>query len=273
MLASRQARACPRSTRRRRGRASSWRSRTFRRSGRCSTTRTRHRSTGLVHSHESRHGRGARQAAVASRSAGSCSTSLSTTSSSARTTRKLIGSARDGGRGVVVHLDVGRTIAELPLPGLPHLGSGISWDRGGRRVMATPHLQEGAVSVVDLETWQVVKRIATLGPGFFMRSHENSPYVWVDVLLRPAAATPCTSSTSSRSRSCERCARRRARPLRTSSSPATAGTPWSASGKRTARSSSTTPLTLQEVKRLPMSKPSGKYNVWNKISREEGTSH
>ena len=31
--------------------------------------------------------------------------------------------------------------------------------------------------------------------------------------------------------------------------------------------------TLQEIKRLPMRKPVGKYNVWNKISREEGTSH
>ncbi|HET6789907.1 MAG TPA: cytochrome D1 domain-containing protein, partial [Aquabacterium sp.] len=30
---------------------------------------------------------------------------------------------------------------------------------------------------------------------------------------------------------------------------------------------------LKEVKRLPMSKPVGKYNVWNKISRSEGTSH
>ena len=30
---------------------------------------------------------------------------------------------------------------------------------------------------------------------------------------------------------------------------------------------------LQEVKRLPMNKPSGKYNVWNKITRSDGTSH
>ena len=31
--------------------------------------------------------------------------------------------------------------------------------------------------------------------------------------------------------------------------------------------------TLQEVKRLPMKKPVGKYNVWNKINKSEGTSH
>ncbi len=31
--------------------------------------------------------------------------------------------------------------------------------------------------------------------------------------------------------------------------------------------------TLDEIKRLPMNKPSGKYNVYNKISRSTGTSH
>jgi hypothetical protein len=31
--------------------------------------------------------------------------------------------------------------------------------------------------------------------------------------------------------------------------------------------------TLQERKRLPMVKPSGKYNVSNKINRSAGTSH
>jgi hypothetical protein len=31
--------------------------------------------------------------------------------------------------------------------------------------------------------------------------------------------------------------------------------------------------TLVEVKRIPMNKPVGKYNVWNKITRSAGTSH
>jgi hypothetical protein len=31
--------------------------------------------------------------------------------------------------------------------------------------------------------------------------------------------------------------------------------------------------TLQEVKRIPMVKPSGKYNVYNKTTRSAGTSH
>jgi len=31
--------------------------------------------------------------------------------------------------------------------------------------------------------------------------------------------------------------------------------------------------TFSEVKRIPMSRPSGKYNVWNKINFSDGTSH
>ena len=31
--------------------------------------------------------------------------------------------------------------------------------------------------------------------------------------------------------------------------------------------------TFKEVKRIPMRKPVGKYNVYNKITRSEGTSH
>jgi hypothetical protein len=31
--------------------------------------------------------------------------------------------------------------------------------------------------------------------------------------------------------------------------------------------------TFAEVKRIPMSRPSGKYNVWNKINFSDGTNH
>src|SRR5690606_14944238 len=82
--------------------------------------------------------------------------------------RQVVGASRDGRRGQVVHLDVRRAIASLELPGMPHLGSGITWARGGARVMATPNLREGVVTVVDVASWKPVKAIATPGPGFFL---------------------------------------------------------------------------------------------------------
>ncbi len=99
--------------------------------------------------------------------------------------RNLVGAARDGGKGVVVNLIVGREVAELPLPGMPHLGSGISWMRDGRRVMATPHLKEGQLSIIGVDDWSIVATIKTDGPGFFLRSHETTPYVWADVFFGP----------------------------------------------------------------------------------------
>ena len=98
----------------------------------------------------------------------------------------VVGASREG-RGQVVNLDVRRAIAALDLPGMPHLGSGISWLRDGRRVVASTNLKDAQVSVIDMQSWQTVATIPTLGPGFFLRSHENSPYAWVDSMMSPGA--------------------------------------------------------------------------------------
>ncbi len=95
--------------------------------------------------------------------------------------RNLIGASRDGKKAYVVNLNVGRDIAAIDLPGMPHLGSGITWIWNGRPVLATPHLNAPLISILDMTDWHVIKTLKTDGPGFFMRSHENSPYVWADV--------------------------------------------------------------------------------------------
>ena len=182
------------------------------------------------------------------------------------------GASREGDKGQVVNLNVGRKIAEVALPGMPHLGSGITFDYQGRPVLATPHLKEGMVSVVDMQRWTAIKRIKTPGPGFFMRSHENTPYAWVDSFFGGPARIPCTSSTSERWKSCVPSRRRRQdrgarrihprRPLRPVSV-------WEDDGALVVYDAAT----FEEVKRLPMKKPSGKYNVYNKITRSAGTSH
>ena len=184
----------------------------------------------------------------------------------------LIGSSRDGGRGVVVDLDAGREVAELPLPGLPHLGSGIAFDLAGRPVVATPHLKEAALSVIDLKDWTVVKRVPTLGPGFFMRGHEASPYAWIDVSLGPEKDKLQILDE----RSLEI-----VRTLQPSPGKTTGHAEFSRDGRYALVSVSEPDgelvvydaATFEIVKRLPMNKPVGKYNVGNKIGRSEGTSH
>jgi mono/diheme cytochrome c family protein/DNA-binding beta-propeller fold protein YncE len=184
----------------------------------------------------------------------------------------LIGTSREG-RSQVVDLDLKRKIASVELPGMPHLGSGITWEYQGRPVLATPNLKEGLVTVVDMKTWKTVKQVQTAGPGFFMRSHENAPHAWVDAF----------NSTKDRDviqlidkQTLEVVAR-----LRPSPGKVAAHTEFTRDGKYALVSIWENDgelviydaQTLKEVKRIPMKKPSGKYNVYNKITRSAGTSH
>jgi WD40 repeat protein len=183
----------------------------------------------------------------------------------------LIGASRDGGVGQVVDLDLGRRITSIDIPGMPHLGSGITWDWNGRRVMATPNLKGAVVSVIDLQTWEVIKRIKTKGPGFFMRSHEKSPYAWVDVFFGPNKDLVHVIDKST----LEIVKTLRPAPGKTSAHVEFTRdgryallSIWDLDGAVVVYDGDT----LVEIKRLPMKKPSGKYNVFNKITRSSGTS-
>ena len=184
----------------------------------------------------------------------------------------LIGASREG-KGQVVDMDLGRVIiSDLKLPGMPHLGSGIIWEYKGRQVLATPNLKANNVSVIDMETWKTIKNIETLGPGFFMRSHKNSPYAWVDVFFGPNkdAVHVINKSTLEIVKT-----------LRPAPGKTAAHVEFTRDGKYALLSIWDTDgavivydaKSLKEIKRLPMNKPSGKYNVFNKTRYVEGTSH
>jgi len=184
---------------------------------------------------------------------------------------QVIGTSRDG-KGQVVDLDVGRALHKLDISGMPHLSSGITWNYQGKPVLATPDMRQGLVSIVDMETWKTIKKIKTKGPGFFMRSHENSPYAWVDVFFGPnkdlmhvidkqtleivKTLKPAPGKTS-------------AHVEFTKDGKYAIVSIWDMDGAIIIYDAKT----LEEVKRLPMKKPSGKYNVHNKLTRSAGTSH
>jgi WD40 repeat protein/cytochrome c553 len=194
---------------------------------------------------------------------------------------ELMGSSREAGKGQVVHLDVRKKIADLKLPGMPHLGSGITWKyrppQGAqdRTVMATPNLKEGLITVIDMKDWSTLKTIPTLGPGFFMRSHENTPYAWTDSMMSKGKDTLQVIDK----RTLEKVAEIRTDPGKT-----LAHVEFTRDGKyvlaslweRKADGGALIVFdaaTFKEVKRIPMDKPVGKYNLYNKINRSEGTSH
>jgi hypothetical protein len=174
--------------------------------------------------------------------------------------------------GRVIDLDTGQKLADLAIPGMPHLGSGISWNHGNSTVMATPNLDEGAVSIIDMNSWRVIKTLQTKGPGFFMRSHDKSPYAWVDVFFGPhrdvvhvidkqslelvKTLVPAPGQTA-------------AHVEFTRDGRYALLSIWEIDGALIVYDAHT----LEEIKRIPMSKPSGKYNVYNKTHYEAGTSH
>ncbi|MBN8510833.1 MAG: cytochrome C oxidase Cbb3, partial [Burkholderiales bacterium] len=174
--------------------------------------------------------------------------------------------------GQVVNLDVRRSIATLPIAGMPHLGSGITFEHRGRRVLASPNLKDGTVTVIDLKDWKLVQTIPTPGPGFFMRSHERTPYAWVDSMMSPTEKDTLTIID-----------KRTLEPVATVREPGRTlahieftkdgryalASVWENDGALVVYDAAT----FKEVKRLPMRKPVGKYNLHNKLTRSEGTSH
>ena len=188
--------------------------------------------------------------------------------------KNLIGASRDGGLGQVVSLIVGRKVADIDLPGMPHLGSGITFDYQGRRVLATPNIKEPVISVIDMQDWKTIKRLDMQGPGFFMRSHEKSPYAWTDGMMgkhrdtvelidkRTLEVVRQLTPAPGKAAAHVEFDRYAKYVLLSIMEPAPDGAVVIYDAR-----------TLREVKRLPMNKPIGKYNVWNKIHYEEGTSH
>ena len=172
----------------------------------------------------------------------------------------------------VVNLDVRRKIADLPIAGMPHLGSGITFAWNGSTVLASPNLKGGAIDVIDMKTWKPVATVPTPGPGFFMRSHENTRYAWTDSMMSPTARDTMTiidKTTLQPVATVKEPGKTLAHIEFTKDGRYALASVWEMDGALIVYDAAT----FREVKRLPMSKPVGKYNVWNKITRSEGTSH
>jgi hypothetical protein len=128
------------------------------------------------------------------------------------------------------------------------------------------------VSIIDMESWSPIAEVETLGPGFFMRSHENTRYAWVDTSLGAArdAMQLIDKETLTIGHT-----------LRPAPGMTVNHVEFTRDGRYALVSVSEMDgalvvydaQTLDEVKRIPMAKPVGKYNVYNKINRSAGTSH
>jgi hypothetical protein len=134
-------------------------------------------------------------------------------------------------------------------------------------------LKDGVISVIDMQTWKTITQIPTLGPGFFMRSHESSRYAWVDAMMSPTAKNKLMLIDKATLQPAKTIEGEPGKTLAhiefTRDGRYALASLWEMDGAVIVYDAKT----LKEVKRLPMSKPVGKYNVFNKITKSEGTSH
>ena len=123
------------------------------------------------------------------------------------------------------------------------------------------------------ETFENVKQIKTRGPGFFMRSHENTRYAFTDSMMSKEHKNKLQiidKQTLEVVKEIEAPAGQTLAHVEfTKDGRYALASLWEMDGALVVIDMNT----LTEVKRIPAKKPVGKYNVWNKITRSEGTSH
>lgn len=97
-------------------------------------------------------------------------------------TRFYIAAQTDNWMGVI-DVETWELVEQIETGDTPHPGSGATWEANGVQYGATVHAGEGLMTVWDLETNEIVAKIPTSGPGLFIRSHPENPYVWADTMF------------------------------------------------------------------------------------------
>lgn len=101
--------------------------------------------------------------------------------------RHLVVSSYDDHLNAVIDLAEARIVRKIPAGCKPHLGSGAVVHSNGRLLGIGTNIGEVdcaayEVTVFDMTTFDVVKRIAVIGPTESPAAHPDAPYVVVDIV-------------------------------------------------------------------------------------------
>lgn len=185
----------------------------------------------------------------------------------------VIGTSRSGERVHIYSMKEKKVLSSIPINGMPHLASAAFWlDEKGVPYAAVNNLKTPLLTVIDLAKMEVIKEIPLSGNGYFVRTHQNTPYLWADTNsetlqiidkknletvrnLKPAAGKKAMHTEFTKD----------GRYAMVSL--------WEDEGAVVVYDA----YRLKEVKRIPFRKPAGKYNAYNKTfpdrayTREKGT--
>jgi hypothetical protein len=92
----------------------------------------------------------------------------------------VIGASRKGTGIYIYSLKTHEVVSSFETEGMPHLSSATYWTADGVLYAAINHLKRPAVTILDLKALKVVNEINLSGTGFFVRTHQDTPYLWAD---------------------------------------------------------------------------------------------
>ncbi|MBI3397976.1 MAG: c-type cytochrome [Deltaproteobacteria bacterium] len=92
----------------------------------------------------------------------------------------IIGSSRKGTMIYIYNLKEKKILSAFDTDGMPHLASATYWVDKGALYAAINHLKRPVVTILDLNNRKIIKEINLSGAGFFVRTHQNTPFIWVD---------------------------------------------------------------------------------------------
>jgi len=101
--------------------------------------------------------------------------------------RYVVVSSYDDNINIVIDLAEKRIVKKIPAGCQPHLGSGAVVRSQGRLLGIGTNIggrpcKPYEVTVFDMETFEVVKRIPVIGPTESPAAHPNAPYIVVDIV-------------------------------------------------------------------------------------------
>lgn len=94
--------------------------------------------------------------------------------------QQIIASLRKGKQILLYDFTQKQVLATLATKALPHLFSAAFYEQNGTFYAALNHIGLPQLSIIDMETFKVVREIPLKGSGYFVRTHPNSSTIWVD---------------------------------------------------------------------------------------------
>ena len=92
----------------------------------------------------------------------------------------IIATARHGKMMRVYNIKTLDVVFEQKMEGMPHLFSACYWYENGNFYFATPHLRKSYITIWKMYDWKYERKIQIGGDGYFVKTHPNTPYLWID---------------------------------------------------------------------------------------------